>query len=115
MTDTQPSNLGAAPPAADRADPEAASAGQSEPPRPMRADARRNRDRVLAAARKLFAENGAETQIDDVARVAGVGIGTVYRHFPTKEALMVELVRHKFTRFVEMTEEALESDDQPFE
>jgi AcrR family transcriptional regulator len=81
----------------------------------MRADARRNRDRVLAAARKLFAENGAETQIDDVARVAGVGIGTVYRHFPTKEALMVELVRQKFTRFVEMTEEALESDDQPFE
>ena len=64
--------------------------------RPLRADARRNRERILESARAVFAECGAEAQIDDVASRAGVGVGTVYRHFPTKEALMVELVRQKF-------------------
>jgi AcrR family transcriptional regulator len=83
--------------------------------RPMRADARRNRDRVLAAARELFGENGAEAQMDDVARVAGVGVGTVYRHFPTKEALIGELVRQKFALFGAQTEEALRSDGPGFE
>ncbi len=56
--------------------------------RPLRADARRNRARVLAGARELFADFGLETQMDDVARRASVGIGTIYRHFPTKEALV---------------------------
>jgi AcrR family transcriptional regulator len=82
--------------------------------RPMRADARRNRDRILAAARELFGKSGAEAQMDDVASVAGVGVGTVYRHFPTKEALIAELVRQKFMLFIEQAEEALQSDGQPF-
>src|SRR4051794_4271073 len=64
--------------------------------RRLRADARRNRERILESARIVFSESGGEAQIDDVARRAGVGVGTVYRHFPTKEALMVELVRQKF-------------------
>jgi AcrR family transcriptional regulator len=55
--------------------------------RPLRADARRNRDRVLAAARQAFAEYGFSVPLDDIASAAGVGPGTVYRHFPTKEAL----------------------------
>jgi AcrR family transcriptional regulator len=55
--------------------------------RPLRADARRNRDRVLAAARRAFAEHGYSVPLDDIAAAAGVGPGTVYRHFPTKEAL----------------------------
>jgi AcrR family transcriptional regulator len=55
--------------------------------RPLRADARRNRDRVLAAARKAFAEHGYGVPLDEIAAAAGVGPGTVYRHFPTKEAL----------------------------
>ncbi|MHA6626987.1 TetR/AcrR family transcriptional regulator [Pseudonocardia sichuanensis] len=55
--------------------------------RPLRADARRNRDRVLAAARRAFAEHGFAVPLDDIAAAAGVGPGTVYRHFPTKEAL----------------------------
>jgi AcrR family transcriptional regulator len=76
--------------------------------RPLRADARRNRDRILESARQLFAENGAEAQIDDVARRAGVGVGTVYRHFPTKEALMAELVRRQFRLFADRAQEALE-------
>jgi AcrR family transcriptional regulator len=55
--------------------------------RPLRADARRNRDRVLAAAREAFAERGFGVPLDEIAAAAGVGPGTVYRHFPTKEAL----------------------------
>lgn len=61
--------------------------------RPLRADARRNREAIVAAARALVAERGEEAQIQDVARKAGVGVGTVYRHFPTKDALMGELMR----------------------
>jgi AcrR family transcriptional regulator len=67
--------------------------------RPMRADARRNRTRILDAARELFASDSPEIQMDDVARCAGVGVGTVYRHFPDKEALMGELVRERFGIF----------------
>ena len=61
--------------------------------RPLRADARRNREKIVSAAREIVAEHGEAAQIDDVARMAGVGVGTVYRHFPNKDALMGELVR----------------------
>jgi AcrR family transcriptional regulator len=57
-------------------------------PRPMRADARRNRDAVLAAAADAFAAHGVEASLEDIARTAGVGVGTLYRHFPTREALV---------------------------
>ena len=82
--------------------------------RPLRADARRNRERILESARAVFAEYGADAQIDDVARQAGVGVGTVYRHFPTKEALLVELLREKFRLFAARAREALEQDGEPF-
>lgn len=82
--------------------------------RPLRADARRNRERILESARAVFAQYGAEAQIDDVARQAGVGVGTVYRHFPTKEALLVELLREKFRLFAVRGREALEDDGEPF-
>jgi AcrR family transcriptional regulator len=59
--------------------------------RPLRADARRNRRRVLDAARAAFEEGGAEVQMEDIAKRAGVGVGTIYRHFPTKQALIDEL------------------------
>jgi AcrR family transcriptional regulator len=62
----------------------------------------------------VFSESGAEAQIDDVARRAGVGVGTVYRHFPTKEALVAELAREKFEQFSERTREALELPGEPF-
>ena len=61
--------------------------------RPQRADARRNREAILAAARALVAEHGIEVQMADVATQAGVGVGTVYRHFPTQDALFAELMR----------------------
>src|SRR5689334_8589421 len=55
--------------------------------RPQRADARRNFDALLAAARDAFAENGTEASLEDIARRAGVGIGTLYRNFPTRQDL----------------------------
>lgn len=56
--------------------------------RPMRADARRNYERLVAVARDAFAEHGVDTSLDDIAKRAGVGSGTLYRHFPTREALL---------------------------
>src|SRR6266478_2156444 len=85
-----------------------------ETERPLRADARRNRERILQSARAAFAESGADAQIDDVARHAGVGVGTVYRHFPTKQALLTELVRQTFRLFTEWAREALEAGGEPF-
>ncbi|MFJ6846557.1 TetR/AcrR family transcriptional regulator [Streptomyces griseoluteus] len=58
------------------------------PPRPLRADARRNRERLLTAAASAFAEHGEGASLDDIARRAGVGSGTLYRHFPTRRALL---------------------------
>jgi AcrR family transcriptional regulator len=86
----------------------------SETERPLRADARRNREQILQSARAAFAESGADAQIDDVARHAGVGVGTVYRHFPTKQALLTELVRQTFRLFTEWAREALEAGGEPF-
>ena len=79
----------------------------------MRADAQRNRLRILEAAEEVFAQLGLAVPIDEVAKRAGVGVGTVYRHFPTKEALMVELVRQKFRLFSATVREALECDGEP--
>ncbi|HXD64764.1 MAG TPA: helix-turn-helix domain-containing protein [Solirubrobacteraceae bacterium] len=89
------------------------SSSQSE--RPLRSDARRNRERILSGARAVFAEYGSDAQMDDVARRAGVGVGTVYRHYPTKEALLVELVREKFRIFTAEARDALERDGEPFQ
>jgi AcrR family transcriptional regulator len=59
--------------------------------RPQRADARRNYEKVLAAAREAFAEGGESTALEEIARRAGVGIGTLYRHFPNRQALLEAL------------------------
>jgi AcrR family transcriptional regulator len=61
-------------------------------PRPQRADARRNRERVLAAAKEAFEAEGISVPLDEIARRAGVGAGTVHRHFPTKESLLEAIV-----------------------
>jgi AcrR family transcriptional regulator len=66
--------------------------------RPPRADAQRNRARVLAAAERVFAELGTAASTEEVARVAGVGVGTVFRHFPSKEALLRALVVERLAR-----------------
>ena len=89
----------------------AETATPAETAKPLRADARRNRERIIAAARKVFAKHGAGAQVDDIARAAGVGVGTVYRHFPDKDAIMGELVVSRFRAFADNAERALEVDD----
>jgi AcrR family transcriptional regulator len=79
--------------------------------RPLRADARRNREKVLAAARAEFSEHGRDAQMDEVARRAGVGVGTVYRHFPTKEALIEALMVDSFQMIAAEARAALEIED----
>jgi AcrR family transcriptional regulator len=64
----------------------------------MRADARKNYDHVLEVARQVIAEQGTEASLRDIARKAGVGIGTLYRHFPTRESLLEALLRDSFDR-----------------
>ncbi|MGH3411873.1 MAG: TetR/AcrR family transcriptional regulator [Marmoricola sp.] len=61
--------------------------------RPLRADARRNRDKIIEAARATFRERGADCSLDEIGRRAGVGAGTLYRHFPTRDALIDEVIR----------------------
>jgi AcrR family transcriptional regulator len=67
----------------------------SPDPRPLRADARRNRDKLLDVAATAFAEEGVNASLEDIARRAGVGIGTLYRHFPTREHLVEQVYRHE--------------------
>ena len=61
--------------------------------KPLRADAQRNYDKLVAAAREVFAERGAEGSLDEIAKRAGVGPGTLYRHFPTRDDLIDALMR----------------------
>jgi len=63
--------------------------------RPLRADAQRNREKLLTTAVAAFAEHGVDASLEDIARQAGVGIGTLYRHFPTRDALMEAVYRHQ--------------------
>jgi AcrR family transcriptional regulator len=79
--------------------------------RPLRADARRNRARVLAAADAVFASQGTSASTEEVARVAGVGVGTVFRHFPTKEALLEAVLVERLTGLVERARALAGADD----
>ena len=97
----QPASAGQAAPgqaaprqaAPDQAAPRQAAPRQAPAAPPMRADARRSHDRLLAAATAAFAENGADAPLEDIARRAGVGIGTLYRHFPTRLDLQEAVFR----------------------
>ncbi|GGM24408.1 TetR/AcrR family transcriptional regulator [Dactylosporangium sucinum] len=77
--------------------------------RPLRADARRNRERLLEVAMRAFSEQGPDATLDAIARTAGVGIGTLYRHFPTREALIEEVYRAELTRLCDAAPALLES------
>src|SRR4051794_13189521 len=79
--------------------------------RVLRADARRNREAVIAAAKKLFAEQGLDAQMPDIAKAAKVGVGTVYRHFPTKDDLIAALAVERFERLAEKVREGIEAED----
>jgi AcrR family transcriptional regulator len=79
--------------------------------RPLRRDAERNRQRILRAASEVFTTRGLHATLDDVARQAGVGVGTVYRRFPDKEALVDALFEDKLQALVTEAERALEAQD----
>ena len=77
----------------------------------LRADARRNLDRILEAASQAFAELGPDVTIDEIARRAGVGHGTVFRRFPTKDDLMFAVIERHVAELRTLAEEALAADD----
>src|SRR5829696_8288478 len=80
----------------------------------MRADALRNRQRILDAAREAFTEHGEQAQMDDIARRAGLGVGTLYRHFTTKDALIGELIRLKLSEVAELVRLKFEEENEPW-
>ena len=95
----------------------AKSSRSAKPPaadRKPRADAERNRARLLEAAKASFAKSGAATTLEEVARVAGVGIGTLYRHFPTRDALVEQVYRDALDRLA-ADAERLATDEPPLE
>ena len=84
----------------------------AKPPAGMRADARRNHDRLVSEARTTFAEFGADASLEDVARRAGVGIGTLYRHFPNRHALLSSVFSDAVSDLLDLSRELLD-DPQP--
>ena len=83
-------------------------------PRPLRADAARNRQRLVDAAVEEFAAHGADASLEQIAARAGVGIGTLYRHFPDRQALLVAVYQDGFTQLAETGRALLDADD-PFD
>jgi AcrR family transcriptional regulator len=77
----------------------------------LRADAQRNLVRVLDAAREVFAEQGIDAPVTDIAERAGVGVGTIFRRFPTKDDLLVAVVEQRTVQLIEIADAALESSD----
>ncbi|GAB2602155.1 TetR family transcriptional regulator [Paractinoplanes abujensis] len=132
MTDAKPPRAGAKPPRAGAVPPGAGAVppgAEAKPSRtgaearrseakPLRADARRNRDALVAKAREIFAGGDFDLRFDDFAKLAGVGTGTLYRHFPTREALAEAVYREELAAIVDLArdlqrthpaDEALES------
>jgi AcrR family transcriptional regulator len=79
--------------------------------RPLRRDASRNRERALTAARELFAERGLDVTMDEIARHAGVGVGTVYRRFPQREQIIQALFEQRMEDFLALSERSLADPD----
>lgn len=84
--------------------------GKQEAPAPLRADARRNREQIIEAARTLFVRLGPEVPMEEIARTAGVGVGTLYRRFPDRDQLIKAVSLDNFTRLAEMAR-AVERDE----
>jgi AcrR family transcriptional regulator len=79
--------------------------------RPLRRDAQANRDRILAAAKAAFSADGIDVPVEEIARRASVGMGTLYRHFPAKEDLIDAVLEDAFAAFIGAAEQALEEQD----
>ncbi len=83
--------------------------------RPLRADARRNRLKVIGAAQVVFSEHGPDARMEEVAEKAGVAVGTLYRHFPNKEALLGALIADRLGHVIEVARDVLDRDVEPWE
>src|SRR3954471_11713870 len=81
------------------------------PERSLRADARRNREAVLDAAGELFAQRGDAVQMDEIAERAGLGVGTLYRHFADKQALLAAIIGRRFEAMTALARAADETED----
>jgi AcrR family transcriptional regulator len=79
--------------------------------KPLRSDARRNHELLVAAARELFATGGVDASVDEITKRAGVGTGTLYRHFATKEELIDAVLDDAFCEYLGLAEAALEDPD----
>jgi AcrR family transcriptional regulator len=79
--------------------------------RPLRADARRNREKIMASAAELFARLGTDAQMDQIAEHCGLGLGTLYRHFPTKEALLAAIISRRTEGLADLARAAERVDD----
>lgn len=77
----------------------------------LRSDARRNRERLVASARELFAVAGVDVPVEEITRHAGVGMGTLYRHFPTKDELIDAVLEEAFAELVRQAEQAVAEED----
>jgi AcrR family transcriptional regulator len=77
----------------------------------LRSDARRNRERLVTSARELFARDGVDVPVEEITAHAGLGMGTLYRHFPTKEELIDAVFEDTFGALVDLAEQAAEEDD----
>ncbi|MEV6175150.1 TetR/AcrR family transcriptional regulator [Streptomyces sp. NPDC051954] len=88
-----------------------ATSQESATPRAMRADARRNYDRLLTEARSAFAAHGTDASLEDVARRAGVGIGTLYRHFPNRHALLSAVFEDGVSDLLSRSRELLDASE----
>jgi AcrR family transcriptional regulator len=86
-----------------------------DPEARLRADARRNRDQILAAARRMFAEQGPDAPMEEIAREAGVGVGTLYRRFPDREALIRAVARENFAVVLTETRAAVAEEPTAWE
>jgi AcrR family transcriptional regulator len=83
--------------------------GETAPVRKPRADAERNRTRLLETAKAVFAEKGSGASLDEIARIAGVGAGTLYRHFPTRDALVAAVYRNETEQLVSAADRLAET------
>ncbi|MBB4686073.1 TetR/AcrR family transcriptional regulator [Amycolatopsis jiangsuensis] len=86
-------------------------AGPAAAARPLRRDAERNRRRILEAAREVFGRRGLEATLDDVAQHAGLGVGTVYRRFPSKEHLVEAMFAERLDAMADLAQQALQVPD----
>lgn len=92
-------------------DPESMPERPGERARPMRTDAQRNRRALLDAARKIFQRDGLAAQMDDIAEQAGLGVGTLYRHFPSKDALIEVMIQERLDWLLESAQAAVRAED----